>query len=382
MLSNRVIVFSKKKLVSVDSILPLLLELNQKCGTRVIIVVMEYAFTYQQIKKNVVISDAIDEMGELIMLGGASRYRIIRKIIGVSQLIKFAVYGFFGAKFIHFGGINNYPLGVLAKTNSGRIYRSEHQAFEQVFHEFDDRFFDRETDRSIKLLKNETAIALTDSFLNRCSKGESNEIYLYRSPRTRKVWFDHVRIKESYYYSKYHPSVEEDVIIYVLSYFGHIHSLSSETVMLELFKETVSTLHDYYPGKKILFKPHVFTDLEIVEETIKDVGCNGEITYLHPSVLALRASLFISNLYSTVQADAHSLGVTTIEYSSYSKKYMIASEGKSQGYPYIDFFINNDLGQLKSTLESLKKNPLKKPKLINANSKNQLLNVLSDNECA
>ena len=41
-------------------------------------------------------------------------------------------------------------------------------------------------------------------------------------------------------------------------------------------------------------------------------------------------------------ADAYSLGVTTIEYTDYPKNVLLATNHKSFGYQYIDYFINEN----------------------------------------
>ena len=52
-------------------------------------------------------------------------------------------------------------------------------------------------------------------------------------------------------------------------------------------------------------------------------------------------------------ADAYSLGVRTVEYSDYSSDVLQISGGKSQGYEYIDKFINNDKNKFKKKIKSI-----------------------------
>jgi len=75
---------------------------------------------------------------------------------------------------------------------------------------------------------------------------------------------------------------------------------------------------------------------------ISDQEVNATITYLHASVLSRYAILFISNIYSTVLADAKSLLVPTVEYTHYNNKVLNETNGRSFGYLNVDYFINND----------------------------------------
>jgi len=122
--------------------------------------------------------------------------------------------------------------------------------------------------------------------------------------------------------------------------------------MKMLFKNTIDVLSEVKGNIPVLIKPHVFTDLNIVNEQIQNKS-NFHLTYLHPSVLASAARVFICNAYSSTMADAKSLGVRTVEYSDYKNSVIEISKGKSMGYEYIDEFINNDSNQFKKIITSI-----------------------------
>jgi hypothetical protein len=80
---------------------------------------------------------------------------------------------------------------------------------------------------------------------------------------------------------------------------------------------------------------------------------NVHITYLHPSVLATKSRVFISNQFSNTLADAHSLGVTTIEYTDYPEKILKGTKGRSVSYKFVNHFINNDMNHFKSIITEI-----------------------------
>ena len=82
-----------------------------------------------------------------------------------------------------------------------------------------------------------------------------------------------------------------------------------------------------------------------VEEAIADLDL-FHITYLHPSVLASKARIFVSNNFSNTLADAHSFGVTTIEYSNESASgksdLSLFPDNESIEPQFVDYYIDND----------------------------------------
>jgi hypothetical protein len=49
-------------------------------------------------------------------------------------------------------------------------------------------------------------------------------------------------------------------------------------------------------------------------------------------------------------ADAHTLGVTTIEYTDYANKILKATKGKSIDSNFVSYFINNDIDYFKNVI--------------------------------
>jgi hypothetical protein len=106
----------------------------------------------------------------------------------------------------------------------------------------------------------------------------------------------------------------------------------------------------------ILLKPHAYTEMDVVNNAILGHK-NMQITYLHPSVLSTVARVFISNNFSNTMADAHSFGVTTIEYSNNSANNVLdqssISLNESVEPKYVSHFIDNNEEMFSNTLENI-----------------------------
>mgnify|MGYP003985757481 CR=1 FL=1 len=63
-----VLVFLNNKLISVDTILPVLIELKEKYNTKIYFIVFE-EMAYKGIRSNIVINDAVNYAGNLIYIG-------------------------------------------------------------------------------------------------------------------------------------------------------------------------------------------------------------------------------------------------------------------------------------------------------------------------
>jgi hypothetical protein len=146
---------------------------------------------------------------------------------------------------------------------------------------------------------------------------------------------------------------------------------------LKLFRSTIRIISENFPNIKVLLKPHITTDLEILHK-YTDNNDQFEITNLHPSVLSNFANCFVVNLYSTTFADAYNLGVYTIEYTNYTDKVLSLTKGESINSQYVDFFINNSekkfIQSLKDVFSKNRKPVLKKWK---KNDESGLLEKLS-----
>ena len=111
-------------------------------------------------------------------------------------------------------------------------------------------------------------------------------------PNTDILLFDD-DVKGAFRHSKYHPDIDIGTgpIVFIL---GAIDSYKKKYKLFHLTIQALSRIKGDIP---ILLKPHAYTEMETVYKAIE--GLNSfHITYLHPSVLATNARVFISNNFS------------------------------------------------------------------------------------
>ena len=344
-----VIVFVKNKLISLDSIAPILLELKENNNISSTIVVFD-KLTHDGIKANVVLRDLIKLIGREIYITRGIRNKIFRKFVAIVSLIGIFLKFIYGYKVIHFGALNVWPLNYLFCFNRKNIFFAQQDSFRHTWSKF---YY------QLGILKKKSTpaignniIAFNDMMEELDQYSKSKDIFFFGETRTRKIWLDYCNQNTYYYLNKYHADVDfsKGCAVFILSTFEDMKSINTAHNMLNLFYETIKALS--LMNIPVLLKPHVFTDLGIVKKAIKD-NKNMHITYLHPTILALNSTFFVANAYSTTFADAHSLGLPTIEYTDYSKEMLEATSGKSLGHEYVDYFINNNQSELEKKIEDI-----------------------------
>ena len=347
-----IIVIIKNKLMSVDSVLPVLLEIKQKYDISSLIVVSD-EMAHEGIRKNVVIKDVINYVGKELYIGSKKTNKVIRKIVKVGWLFVLIIRLLFGVKVVHFGVFEeNVILRIIGRLFSNNIFLFQSDSYFHSYSKFDKILCKKPVH---KLPVGRNIVAFNSSMPQLSMVDEYYNVFKFGSTRTRKSWINYIKDKSEYYFDKYHDTADlsNGCIVFILAFFGEIRQMREPNESLKiLLSNTIETLDIVRGRVPVMIKPHVFTDLGIVNTAVS--GRDGyHITYLHPSVLATKAKVFICNTYSTTMADAKSMGVKTVEYSDYSKLILKASNGNSVGHEYIDVFINNDQDRFETELRSI-----------------------------
>jgi len=99
---------------------------------------------------------------------------------------------------------------------------------------------------------------------------------------------------------------------------------------------------------------------------------------LHPSILLKKTKFVVSNLYSTIFGDAHSLGIPTVEYAYYPE-YIKKDVGNKSIFPeYVDWFIYDDVKKFKIVASNLVKQDFKYDNIKIVNNEKQKDPLLQD----
>ena len=348
-MAKEILVIVKNKLMSTDTVLPILIELKEKYNISSVVVVND-SLAHKGINENVVIFDAVNYVGKELYTEINSPSKILRKL----SKIKFLLFLLFkltkGVKVLHFGIFNVFPFSVLGRVFENNLYLIQNSSFKHSYGKFDSALGQNPTIFT-PISKNIVAFIDEMKYLNVLNKGQN--VFMFGSTRTRRSWVDYIDKRADYYFDLYHKDVDlsNGCIVLVLAFFGKSNQMRLPYDSLRnLLNNTVNVLDDIKGDLPVLIKPHVFTDLDVVNNAIKDLD-GFYLTYLHPSVLSSKARVFVCNTYSTTMSDAKSLGVTTVEYSDYSQDILDLSKGNSIGYEYIDKFINNDKCEFKKSIE-------------------------------
>jgi len=348
-----ILVFINNKLNTIDTVLPILLEMKEKYDKKSY-VILDQELAYSGIKENIVINDIVNKIGTIIYLGKGINNKILRKIVIFIQIQRLIVYSLMGAKIIHFGRLNHGFLHSIFNVFSKNILFSKALAFKYVGHKYRREFIEEESAEFTgqSLISPDGLMPDLES-INTINK----KIYIFGPSRMRKTWLEHSYYIAEDYLKKSHPNISciDGYIVIVLYTFGPVDLLDGDETSKILLKDTLEIINELYPDKNILIKPHVVTQLNILNQIIEESGNqNIQITYLHPSVLSRFADMFICNCYSNTLADASSLGVTTIEYTKYKKYILERTQGRSIGHHFVDYFIDNDKILFKKTLKNIK----------------------------
>ena len=361
------------KLVSCDTIVPYILSLKKiNKNLKVIYTVFDYK-TFQDIKKNEFLYNALCETGKLYLRGSTGNNNYFIKAILKIKTFLFLIKIFFkiiigNTIIFHFGIFWYSQFRLLNKLFSNKIFLTEHLCWHQ--HEnveiLNNILFKRSTLKKDKLFKiSKNIMYFNKSYLFNQDTDNLNLIFM-NNPRTYDTWIDYVLKfgvqKTKSYLKDLGYDYEKGYFVYIMGYIGKSNHLEEDDTLERLIPETLDLLSKNAKSIPILIKPHSITDIDILNKIIKR-NKNAHITYLHPAVLSINAKLVISNYYSNTQADANFFGAKTVEYTHYSEQALKATKGISESPDYIDHFINNDSEKFKeiilNSLNDKKKNKLK-----------------------
>ena len=183
-----IIVFVKNKLISTDSILPVLLELKESHNISSTIVVSN-RLTHEGIKNNVVIRDVIRYIGSELYISRGINNRLIRKVVILLQLFTLIIKSVFGYKIIHFGLLDRFPFKYIFSPFKRNIYFSQQDSFLHTFDKY----------QSVlgQFPQKNTSNLIGDNIIvfNGGKIYKDKIFYFFGETRTRKVWIDYAKRK-------------------------------------------------------------------------------------------------------------------------------------------------------------------------------------------
>jgi hypothetical protein len=361
-MKQSLVIFINRKLISIDAILPLLCEIKNISVELTIKVVCPDLSTKVAIDNNIFIKEQIDSIGNIYVLSirnsnnKRSFFNIMKTIILLFSFFKDCIFS--RTSFIHFGLLFKKPFNFLNYINKNKSYYCENDpyGFTQLMQ--DVTFLKKNYPINYPLIKSGNVIAFSKVW--NIDKNNEYKYFYYGPSRKRKFWINLVLSKSEYYLEKELTINRLDknstLISIMLGYFGELKYLSNKDSVMNSLDDTIKILSQHIKEEVVVFKPHVFTDLIILEKILKKYkDFNYIITNLHPMILATRSKFAIANYYSTTLSDFNTLGVKTIEYTDYCPEALSLTSGGSLRPEKIDYFINKDLLYLSDTVKKLLK---------------------------
>ena len=360
-MSHSLLVFINRKLISIDTIIPLLCEIkNDSKNINIKIICPDYA-TLKAIDDNIFIRDQISNIGSLRLLtlrntsGKRSLVRIIKVILTLLELLKNSLLG--NVSIIHFGLLFKRPFKFITLINKGNVFLAENDSYGFTQLMQDVTFLKKNHKMNDDEIDNNNLIAFSKIwYIAKSRDKKRNKLYYYGTPRRRKYWIDIIKssnhleqelIKNNY-------DKKSPLISIMLGYFGELIYLSSKESVSNSLDETLKVLSKHLTNEIVVLKPHVITDINILKNILqKYSNINFMISYLHPMVLANQSKFAIANYYSSTLSDFNSFGVKTIEYTDYCPETLSLTDGGSMRPDKVDYFINRDPIMLSDTIKYL-----------------------------
>jgi hypothetical protein len=335
-------VFLKSKLASADASVTLLYPFSLKTKSKVTFYTTDLR-TYNEIKKNHVLYNAIQEIGSIEYIWRTER-KILSDIKDLLLILRAIASSFIPNTMVfHFNNIDSLPLSLLKWLPKGNIY-------------YLDLFFICPSENFIKLIKHHSRpyqinVSSSNALLfcqSRAINGPKNKILL-DDPYTDSIWMEYMKKTSEIWYKSIEKKYGKNkkIVYYVLRTFGNDAMMSDELSNLSLFKETLRTL-SLLDNVLILLKPHYITDMNIVNREISRYpNVDISVTYIHPLVASHFSSFFIANFYSLALHFAKLNDNPVIEYTDYSKETLECTSGHPIGEGLIDkFFLKGQEGEV------------------------------------
>lgn len=349
MTRTNLIILSKEKLISIDAIIPLLMEINAAHSGVSLNIILPNRENYDLISKNTHLIRCLENLKAKIWAPRRDNklwilifcIRLFMKMaFSKNYIIKFGDTLFKHKTFIKllkkFSSITE--IKALIMPNTVDFNRIINLQFDVI--------------ASKTGVKREKSSLQTDDFdfyLTTLSQQDLKRYHNVNIDKSRIINVGYVRRLPQWSkfveneIATYQPINQGKYFVFVLSTMGKILSDFQEPEIAELLKESLMELKRFNKHILTIFRPHAITDLERLNKILKEVAYeNYIIDYGHPMILAAKAEFMIGNTFSVTMFDAYYQQIPVIEYCSYDRDLFKALENSSLGGKCCDFFIDRD----------------------------------------
>lgn len=362
-----IFVFLSRKLITLDTILPLLHELKLSAPrTRVEFLCFDTA-TERTIRENVVLYDLVQKLGCLRMIGRWDKRplgMILHRIWAFGVLLRIVLWMLNPrSRLVHFKALNEWPLRLFHWIAPARTVLVQPSAL--TF-----SVLERKVDQINKSRRYKNRIPAAGCLVGFQSNWpplsvqelENLPRYLVPEPYTLPNWRRYLRQAAPDYLQPIYEGFggkPKSFAVFVLSSMDRAPMLSDPDSFPALFRETLEILANAAPDLCLAVKPHpatVAATRSLIADALRSQRAAGQKvfeTHLHPLLLAQEANFFVANCFSHSLANAFAAGVPTIEYTRYSDEVLRHTGGGSFRPELVTHFINGDAAKLKSVVSDL-----------------------------
>lgn len=366
-----VAVFLNRKLISCDTILPLLLELKTKAPEVEVEIWVPDRETLAAIRRNSVLADVARDVGLMHVMSGRGATllgRMHHRLLTGLRFARLGIKALLGrAAFIHFKALSKWPLKAFYNAAPGNTFLAENDSY--GFTELMSKvtFLVDEVPLAKRVPPAGQLIAFSDAWHLLSHPALAGvPRHMFGPTRLRRPWLEYIESKADQYleleFARVGMAPAPEFFAVMLGFFGPLAYMRDPDVGPELLQETLEELAKVAGDRPILIKPHVITDMNKVQRIIDGLPeARILVTHLHPMVLATHARLVVANYYTTTLTDCHWMGVPTIEYTHYNDRALQLTAGGSMRPEMVDYFINHDRALLRATLVELIGRPVGAP---------------------
>lgn len=362
-------VFLNNKLISADTVVPLMLDVRRSMPDRAIEFYCADAKTIGVLRMNVVLWEAMAAVGTFHDVSSPSRSLagrvrgICRKLGAVVRLGCKALVG--RVHFIHFRALNEWPFLALALVNPRRTVLMESTCWgyhKRMIEEVGNQNGQRQW--SAKPGRGATLVAFSPDWPELADPAHAGKPKLVvPSTHFSPAWSDFLAAEGKRYVDDmltaagWQPGTP--LLVYFLGYLGGFDFLRSRESMLELLEDTLDALEEYSQRMPVVLKPHAITDRAVLAQAIaRRPRGRFIVADVHPMVLARFAVAVVANHFSLTFADAHAVGTPTIEHTQYSDATLALTKQASMRAEFVTHFVNSDPTRFRAVLAEMVDTPV------------------------
>lgn len=370
---NTIFVILNPRLKTLDTILPILLELDKKKVN--IFIYSPDELTSKSIKENIVINDCINNIAKLIFYENKNNYFnfLLKKIWEFKLFLKILFKILFNKiDFIYFSELKGKKS--LLKFLKYNVFLCENDPYGHTKFIEKTKKLEREKLLGIKIksssfkLPRQNMLLFTNNFynLNNNINNQKVSFWSYTDLKLSTSWINYVKDNKKKYFEqefKRNKIQYSDKIISIsLGIFNKDFGWDKtgkimEILLIDCLKEILK-LNLNIP---IFLKPYPISskgkdieNLNILYNILSDIKYDKYvITYLHPMILAQNSLFMIANSNTANFADFKYFGVPTIEYTHYSDELLTLTKYNSIRPDWATYFINHDQLKLRNCLNQI-----------------------------